>query len=172
MSDDDPPPLSVYDEFFAVVGALEAAGVPYCVIGGLAVSLLARPRATEDIDLLTLPEAADEAASVIESAGYFESAEPWTFTASGVTLRRFMKTAGREYLILDLMFRDSDDYRAIVANAARREEEAGPVRLIARDDLIAMKLAAGRPQDLADVAALEATANPADPGPTPRRKTP
>ncbi|NNJ24906.1 nucleotidyltransferase [Alienimonas chondri] len=155
----DSPPLDIYNEFFAVVHALEAASVPYCVVGGLAVSLLARPRATEDIDLLTLPESVEAAAEVIESVGYFESAQPWTFSQSGVTLRRFMKTLGRDYLIIDLMFRDSDDYRAIVSNAGRRQEEAGVVRLIARDDLIAMKRAAGRPQDLADIAALEATAD-------------
>jgi hypothetical protein len=36
--------------------ALNAAGIPYCLAGGLAVSMLSRPRATEDVDLIVMVE--------------------------------------------------------------------------------------------------------------------
>ena len=37
----------------------------------------------------------------------------------------------------------------------RMETRAGPIQVLSRKDLIAMKKASGRPQDLADVEALE-----------------
>ena len=43
---------NLYEEFRTVVAALGAAGVPYAVCGGIAMSIHARPRATIDIDLL------------------------------------------------------------------------------------------------------------------------
>ena len=44
--------LDLYAELRRIVAALDAAGVPYALAGGLAVSIYTTPRATEDIDLL------------------------------------------------------------------------------------------------------------------------
>ena len=157
--DQNPAHFDLYDEAFGVIAALEAAGVPYCLVGGLAVALHGYVRHTKDIDVLTLPEAADDAAAAICTCGFFESAEEWTFRDSGVTLRRFAKIFGRRALLTDLLFADGPAHRAAVAGAERRVEDAGPVRVIARDDLLRMKREAGRDRDLLDVKELSAVAN-------------
>ena len=153
------PAIDIYAELLGVLGAVEEAGVPYCLIGGWAVSFHADPRATNDIDLLTLPESADEAAAAICTCGFFESAEPWTFT-DGVTLRRFMKCAGREFLLVDLLFSSEAAHRAAVVGAERRERDGVRFRLIPKPDLVRMKRAAGRTRDLLD---LDALGEPLDP---------
>src|SRR6266446_7493846 len=48
--------LDLYDELRGIVKALNAAEIPYALVGGLAVSIYAQPRATEDVDLLLARE--------------------------------------------------------------------------------------------------------------------
>lgn len=52
------------------VTALDDADVPHLLIGGLASSVLGRPRATEDVDLLVKPEDADRALDALAEAGF------------------------------------------------------------------------------------------------------
>jgi hypothetical protein len=44
--------MDLYDEFFSLIEAFDAASVPYAVCGGIAVAIHGYPRFTEDIDLL------------------------------------------------------------------------------------------------------------------------
>lgn len=44
--------LDLYTELRRIVQALNEADVHYAVVGAMAVSLYAKPRATQDIDLL------------------------------------------------------------------------------------------------------------------------
>ena len=44
--------VTIYDELQGVLGALDAANVPYALVGGIAVAVWGSPRATKDIDLL------------------------------------------------------------------------------------------------------------------------
>ena len=147
------PQFDLLAELFGLLKAAEAAGAPYCLIGGWAVGFHATPRATNDIDLLTIPEAADDLAAAICTCGFFESAEPWTFS-DGVTLRRFAKCRGRDVLLTDLLSSPDAPHRAAVAGAVVAERAGVRFRLIAKDDLIRMKKSAGRPKDLLDLDAL------------------
>lgn len=45
---------TLYDEYLALIEALDAAGVEYATVGALAVGIWGAPRATKDIDLLVL----------------------------------------------------------------------------------------------------------------------
>ena len=47
--------VDLYQEFAALIRALEAGRVDYAVAGGLAVAIWGVPRATQDIDLLVPP---------------------------------------------------------------------------------------------------------------------
>jgi hypothetical protein len=46
----------LFDTLKSLCTLLNDEHVDYCLIGGLAVAILAKPRATEDIDLLILIE--------------------------------------------------------------------------------------------------------------------
>ena len=127
--------------------------VRYLLIGGYAVGYHAEPRATKDIDLLV---AADELNQTRLCAALTEFGAP----AHVVQAARCQRDdeivyLGNPPLRIDIL-------RAIPgvvfeeAYAARIEERWNdtPVIVIGRQQLIEAKEAAGRPQDLADVAAL------------------
>ena len=48
--------LDLHAELRGIVKALNATEIPYALVGGLAVSIYAQPRATEDVDLLVARE--------------------------------------------------------------------------------------------------------------------
>ncbi len=45
-------PVNLVDELLGVTRALEAAGIPYAICGGIAVTIHGATRTTKDIDLL------------------------------------------------------------------------------------------------------------------------
>jgi len=59
--------LEVLDEIHRT---LEAAGIRYALIGGVASSVLGRPRTTRDIDLFVRPCDADRVLAVLEPRGF------------------------------------------------------------------------------------------------------
>ena len=158
-------PLDLYEEAFALFAALETAGVPYCLIGGVALGFYVNPRYTMDIDFLTTPEAAATAAAAVTACGFKESAEPWTFRSTGVTLWRFVKFAGPQHLLVDLLYGGDERTRRVIAGALRDDSARGPVRVAAADDLIWLKQQRSSPQDLADIAALRGEDRPDGPPP-------
>ncbi len=70
----------------------------------------------------------------------------------GISLLTLETDAGWLDLLLDPD--GSPGYEALRDNAARVEIDGRVVRVSSVDDLVAMKQAAGRPQDLADIAEL------------------
>jgi hypothetical protein len=78
---------------------------------------------------------------------------PWIF-ASGITIQRFTKLIDGHPLMLDALL-----VAGPIAHAWKgrqtAEIEGGQVRVVSRESLIALKLAAGRPQDLVDVQRLQ-----------------
>ena len=148
-------PLSLYDEFFRIVGALNEHQVPYAVCGGMAVSLYIKPRATQDIDILLCAADVEKLRPVMEPLGYHVWAPPWTFRDSKLTLHRFIKIFGEEMLVVDVLAGDEPKYQRMVAAAFVAESERGPVRLVQRPDLITLKQARNSLQDQTDIAALQ-----------------
>jgi hypothetical protein len=141
--------LSLTDEFEGLVAAFAAEGVDYAVVGALAVAVHGAPRATTDIDLLIRREDLDAARAVGRAVGFTLEALPMRFR-DGMELRRLTKVSGDEHLTLDLLLVDAT-LEPVWASRVRVETEAGPVVVAGREALIAMKVAAGRAQDIADV---------------------
>lgn len=65
------------------VQTVEQAGFPFLVLGGLAASLVGRPRWTHDIDLLVRPDDARQVLEALRAAGFTtEETDPvWIFKA-------------------------------------------------------------------------------------------
>lgn len=145
--------FDVYEELRAITRALEQAGVRYAVVGGLAVSIYATPRATEDIDLLVDPASFDTLARVLEPLGYREYSDAMDFPG-GLTIRRLTRLGPDDHMVLDLLMGDAPLYRDMLHRrvaAAMAEEK---LWLAPVDGLCALKRMRGSPQDKADLAAL------------------
>jgi hypothetical protein len=141
----------------ALTTSLDEAGIPYAVCGALALAIHGHPRATKDIEFLTAPEQIVALKAVARVHGFTLEALPMTFSSSAITIHRVSRLVGAQILTLDIL--DGSGVLAPVWNTRERlDTSRGSVWVVSRQGLITMKLAAGRPQDLADLARLETSA--------------
>lgn len=144
----------MFQDFKELLSAFNAHQVRYLIVGGYAVSFHAEPRATKDLDILIGPDA-DNSRAVFAALAQFgasiEGLSAKDFTEPGNFFRM-----GTPPVMVDLMSKISgvefEDAWQRRVNVAIDDTLTAPV--ISREDLLAAKLSAGRPQDLADVAAL------------------
>jgi hypothetical protein len=145
--------VDFFEEIKQLVTTLESQAIDYALCGGVALAIHGVPRATQDIDLLLRPEDLQRLRDAARSCGFTLESVPMTF-ASGVTIQRFTKVTQEQSLMLDVLL-VSGALDAIWAGRQEAEFEGGIVRVVSREGLIGLKLAAGRPQDIADVQRLE-----------------
>jgi hypothetical protein len=144
--------VQLHDELLALTSALSEDGVDYALVGGLAVAVWGAPRATKDIDLLVLPEDVERAKVTAGRCGFILPAEPMEFR-DGMILHRVSKVRGTALLMVDLLLVNA----TLRPHWERRQQRVlgtSSFWVIGREGLIAMKVAAGRPQDQADVVRL------------------
>ena len=144
--------MDFYQELKDVVIAMESRRIDYALCGGVALAIHGVPRATQDIDLLLLREDLDRLREAARACGFVLESLPMDF-ASGVTVQRFTKLVDGQPFMLDVLF-VTPPLEKIWAGRQASEFEGGTVRVVSLDGLVSLKLAAGRPQDLADVARL------------------
>jgi hypothetical protein len=146
----------------AVLRALVDGGVDFVIVGGVAVILQAMPRFTKDLDICyaTTEANLDVLGRVLVglAARLRGSPEEVPFIPDARTLRQtqilcLATPAGDVDLLVEPDGAPSYEVlrsRADVMALADRE-----VRVASIEDMLAMKRAAGRPQDLVDVESLE-----------------
>jgi hypothetical protein len=156
--------------FEAIVRALDAARVDYLVVGGLAVIAHGYERLTKDVDLVIGLERENivRGLRALMTIGYRlaipvtpeEFADParreaWRRDKNMVVLKLWSDEHRRTPI--DVFVFEPFNFERELATATWRDF-GGPARapILALETLLTMKRAAGRPQDLADVAALEA----------------
>lgn len=143
-------------DFSDLLAEFARSKVSYALLGGYAVGYYAEPRATKDLDLLVSGEAenllrvAEALAAFGAPARVVESAR--TMAASEIVY------LGVPPLRIDLL-RSADGIETEEVLARVNFVSVGELRvpILTREDLIRNKRASGRPQDLADVVALERT---------------
>lgn len=148
-----------------VFRALEGAEVRYVVVGGLAVLAHGYLRATNDIDLVVdlAPENAARAVEALAGLG-FRPLAPVAMLEFADSDRRREWIEEKEARVfglfsddhpsvrVDLFLEEPFDLEEILERARREEVAAGvEVPFLGLEDLIRMKLSAGRPRDLDDV---------------------
>jgi hypothetical protein len=162
----------MFDDFKELLSIFNAQKVKYLIVGGYAVSFHAQPRATKDIDLLIKPDA-ENARAVYAALGMF-GAPLDGLTAEDFIVRDKFFRMGRAPVIVDILPEikgiDFDHAWQNRVEAVIDPQSGLTASFISRADLIAAKLAVGRPQDLADAAALReaADSHEADDGGTDR----
>jgi hypothetical protein len=124
--------MTQFDPIFA---ALQATGVRYVVVGGVAVNLHGYQRFTKDIDLVVelVPDQALKALEALQNLGYKPNVP--------VKLSDFADPTIRE--------------GELWSHGTKIDLPETSLRIASIDHLVLMKRQAGRPQDLLDVEKLE-----------------
>jgi predicted nucleotidyltransferase len=145
----------------ALLARLTRAEVDFVVVGGVAVAFQGYGRATKDLDITyaTDRENLVRLGEVLVAlhARLRGVPEDVPFVADERTLARTRLTLDTDDGSLDLLADPpgAPPYATMRARADRVDLDGIVVAVAALDDLLAMKRAAGRPQDLLDIDALE-----------------
>jgi predicted nucleotidyltransferase len=146
----------------ALLRRLAAAAVDFVVIGGVAVVVHGYGRGTKDLDITYATDAENlerlGGVLLLLHARLRGVADDVPFIPDVRSLRRVqLLTLDTDDGSLDLLVDPAGAaaYPELRARADRVDLDGSEIRVAALDDLVAMKRAAGRPQDLADVEALE-----------------
>lgn len=142
--------LDLFESLFAVTAELDRDGIEHALVGGLALAVHGVPRATTDIDLLVRPEDVGRAVEAIKRAGFSFVALPMQFR-DGMRLHRISRVEAGETLTVDLIPADEPLAPVWQTRECFAAADGRSVWVVGRDGLIAMKLQAARPQDLADI---------------------
>lgn len=141
---------------------LVEADVDFVVVGGVAVIIHASPRFTKDLDICYAADRAnlDRLGSVLVELGArlrgVEQDVPFVADRRTLAHTQMLMLTTRDGDIDLLANPDgSPGYAALRRNASRIDLRGTTVLVASIADMIAMKRAAGRPQDLVDLESLE-----------------
>ena len=152
------PPLDARE----ILRRLTAAGVDFVVIGGIAIVLLGYQRMTRDLDIVfayddenleALGGVLVDLEARLRGVGDDVEFVPDRRTLRGIELLTLETTAG--WFDVHRLAPGAPAYARLRENAERVRLSDFHVLVAGLDDMIAMKEAAGRPQDRLDIAALE-----------------
>ena len=141
--------------------ALRDAGVDYAIVGGHAVALHGAVRGTIDIDLVLCwtRQTLLDAQAALNSIGLLsrlpiDAEDVFAFRAEYIENRNLIAwnfhNPNDPLEQVDVVI----NYDLTGKRTRRFELPSGPIEVLSLPDLIAMKRASGRPQDLEDVGAL------------------
>ena len=134
--------------------SLNSRGIDYVIVGAHSLAFHGRPRYTGDLDILVraTPENAAKLVDLLNHFGFADAA----FKESDFTKPEQLIQSGRVPNRIDLLTSitgvTSDE---ALANKVPAEFDGIPVFILSKDALIQNKRAVGRPQDIADLDALE-----------------
>jgi predicted nucleotidyltransferase len=142
---------------------LTAGGVDFVVVGGIALVLLGSARMTRDLDICFANDTGNREALgkvLVDLGAQLRGIDgdvpfvPDARTLRGVQLLALTTSAG--WLDVHRKLDGAPRYDVLRRNAERYDVGGFSVLVAAPDDMISMKRAAGRKQDLADIDELEA----------------
>jgi hypothetical protein len=144
-------PVAGPDAISALLDLLDGSGLDYAVIGGHAVNAWLEPRFTADLDvtLQADPDAMARLKQLLAEKGYRVTREHGADLPSGPDFVRFV--SDRDGLPLEVQAAKTELQRECLRRAAASGRTP---RIATAEDLIVMKLIAGRPKDEIDLLGL------------------
>lgn len=141
-----------------ILSEFDRRGVQYALAGGWAFSALVEPRATTDIDLLILldPPLRETIQSLVSSVFTSAIVHPAPMKMKGVSIWRCMGLRDQQEVVVGFLLADSAFLQSALARKQQITLGAQPVSILTLEDLMLMKMIAGRLQDLADLEKIEA----------------
>ena len=164
----------LFDTLKSLCTLLNDEHVDYCLIGGLAVAILAKPRATEDIDLLILIEEQQipSLVGLLHKRFKIIQGKNVMHFKNATICRTILASPSDEkggIVVVDFLLADHDTYRETLRNPLFLTVDGEKIPVARPESLIKMKELSNRPQDLLDIAALkEALNDQSDPTPAKR----
>ncbi len=148
--------MEFFDDFRDMLVALADAGADFVVVGGHALAFHGHPRATKDLDILVRPSE-ENAPRVLAALAAFGA----PIRQLGIGLDDFLRPSvvvqlGLPPIRIDLLTAiDGLDFDGALREHGTLALDGRRIPVIGLAAFLTNKRAAGRPQDLADVAALE-----------------
>ena len=146
----------MYQDYKDLLSAFHAHGVRYLVVGGYAVIFHAQPRFTKDMDFFIKPDPSNADAvfaALVDFGAPLEGIRAEEFADSRNFFRFGYDPRGFD-ILPNIPGVDFDEAWERRVEAVVDESSGLKANFISADDLISAKLAAGRPQDLADADAI------------------
>lgn len=145
--------------FTRLVSDLRTLGLHWALVGGMAVTVRARPRTTEDLDVVISVHSdreAEKVAYALLNLGYLYLPEEHALEQEDggrlMTVRLLAPRGEEQGIIVDLLFASSGIEPEVVAAAEILEILPGVVVPVAKTGhLVAQKVLAGREIDVRDV---------------------
>jgi hypothetical protein len=137
-------------------GLFEQLGVPYALMGGIAVRTYGIPRPTYDIDFTIALERVDLPILFHKAreVGYTipeEYTGGWVDQVAGMALIKLRVYLEERGIDIDIFLAESPFQKELLARRREGRLNDSIAWFVSPEDLILLKLLAGRPRDLADV---------------------
>jgi len=146
--------MDLHPDFKDLLAEFARCDVKYALLGGYAVGYHAKPRATKDLDLLVSGQH-DNLERVASALAAFGAPAHVVESARTLAIDEIAHFGVPPVRVDLLRSADGIDTDGAIARAQLVVLGALRIPVLTVDDLIANKRAAGRPQDVADVALLE-----------------
>ena len=134
----------------------ERHGLEFAVMGGFAVRIYAVPRPTFDIDFTLAADGQTlvEILDAVKKLGFTVSEEyerGWTDQVGGMPLVKFRRYLQGKGIDIDVFLAENEFQRSLLARRKREEVDGFSTWVVSAEDLILLKLLAGRTRDLLDI---------------------
>ena len=147
--------IELAEDFTDLLIELADAGADFVIVGGYAVAFHGHPRATKDLDILVRPTDANAKNVYAALAAFGAPLEEFDVIADDFADYGGVLQIGLPPRRIDILNRATGiAFDEALQEAGTFEVEGRKIRVIGLDALLKNKRAAGREQDLADVAAL------------------
>jgi len=138
------------------VQLFESQGIPYALMGGLAVRIHALPRATFDVDFTILLDRGElpRLYQLVEALGFtMPEAQRggWLDQVRGLPVVKFQIWGDERAIDVDIFLAEFEFQRQLLKRRQRHPANGLTAWFVSPEDLILLKLLAGRPKDLVDV---------------------
>ena len=141
---------------FDLVSLLDREGIPYAVMGGLAIRVYSLPRATQDVDI-TIAINRDRLDGLRDSLHDLGCSIPpaydsgWLDLVAGMPLFKVKRHIDSHSVDVDIFVAESRFQESLIQRRHFFEVSGRQVALVSPEDLLLLKLTAARPRDLVDV---------------------
>lgn len=138
------------------VQLFEAEGIPYALMGGIAIRIHALPRPTFDVDFTILLSRAElpRLYQLTDQLGFTmpdAQRTGWLDTVRGMPVVKFQIWAEDHAIDIDVFLAETEYQRMLLSRRQRHQADGFHAWFVTAEDLVLLKLLAGRPKDRVDV---------------------